>query len=81
MLDVLLIVIFYIVLATTGLALVVLFLLLHEGYEMTKEQKEVKPEKNYIYDYGLTRRELNRVVAQVMKYDRQRTVRKRGYSW
>lgn len=81
MIDTLLTVIFYIGLMTTGFALVVLFLLLHEGYEMTKEQKEVKPEKNYIYDYGLTRRELNRVVAQVMKYDRQRTVRKRGYRW
>lgn len=80
MLDTLLTVIFYIGLVTTGFALVVLFLLLHEGYEMTKEQKE-KPERAYIYDYGLTRHELNRVVAQVMKYDRQRTVRKRGYSW
>lgn len=81
MIDALLTVIFYIGLVTTGLALVVLFLLLHEGYEMTKKQKEVKPEKNYIYDYGLTRHELNRIVAQVMKNDRQRTVRKRGYSW
>lgn len=81
MLDTLLTVIFYIGLATTGLALVVLFLLLHKGYEMTKEQKEAKPEKNYIFDYGLTRHELNRVVAQVMKNDRQRTVRKRGYRW
>ena len=80
MLDTLLTVIFYIGLVTTGLALVVLFLLLHEGYEMTKEQKE-KPERAYIYDCGLTRRELNRVVAQVMKNDRQRTVRKRGYRW
>ena len=81
MLDTLLTVIFYIGLVTTGLALVVLFILLHEGYEMTKEQKEVRTEKNYIYNYGLTRHELNRVVAQVMKNDRQRTVRKRGYSW
>lgn len=81
MIDALLTVIFYLGLVTTGLALVVLFLLLHEGYEMTKEQKEVKPEKNYIFDYGLTRHELNRVVAQVMKNDRQRTVRKRGYKW
>ena len=81
MIDALLTIIFYIGLATTGLALVVLFLLLHEGYEMTKEQKRVKLEKNYIYDYGLTRHELNRVVAQVMKNDRQRTVRKRGYRW
>lgn len=80
MLNTLLTVIFYIGLMTTGLALVVLFLLLHEGYEMTKEQK-VKPERAYICDYGLTRHELNRVVAQVMKNDRQRTVRKRGYSW
>lgn len=80
MLDTLLTVIFYIGLVTTGLALVVLFILLHEGYEMTKEQKE-KPECAYIYNYGLTRHELNRVVAQVMKNDRQRTVRKRGYSW
>ena len=81
MLDTLLTVIFYIVLMTTGLALVVLFLLLHEGYEMTEEQKEVKPEKNYISDHGLNRHGLNRVVAQVMKNDRQRTVRKRGYRW
>lgn len=81
MIDSLLTVIFYIGLVTTGLALVVLFLLLHEGYEMTKEQKEVNPEKNYIFDYGLTRHELNRVVAQVMKNDRQRTVSKRGYRW
>lgn len=81
MIDTLLTIIFYIGLVTTGLALVVLFLLLHEGYEMTKKQKEVKPEKNYIFDYGLTRHELNRIVAQVMKNDRQRTVRKRGYRW
>ena len=81
MIDALLTIIFYIGLATTGLALVVLFLLLHEGYEMTKEQKETKLEKNYIFDYGLTRHELNRVVAQVMKNDRQRIVRKRGYRW
>lgn len=81
MIDALLTVIFYIGLATTGFALVVLFILLHEGYEMTKEQKETKLEKNYIFDYGLTRHELNRVVAQVMKNDRQRTVRKRGYRW
>lgn len=80
MLDTLLTVIFYIVLMTTGLALVVLFVLLHEGYEMTKEQKE-KPEHTYTYNYGLTRHELNRVVAQVMKNDRQRIVRKRGYRW
>ena len=80
MLDALLTVIFYIGLVTTGLALVVLFILLCEGYEMTKEQKE-KPERTYIYDYGLTRHELNRVVAQVMNNDRQRTVRKRGYRW
>ena len=81
MLNTLLTVIFYIGLMTTGLALVVLFVLLHEGYEMTKEQKEVKPKKNYIFDYGLNRHELNRVVAQVMKNDRRRTVRKRGYRW
>ena len=81
MLNTLLTVIFYIGLVTTGLALVVFFLLLHEGYEMTKEQKESKPEKNYIFDYGLTRHELNHVVAQVMKNDRRRTVRKRGYRW
>ena len=80
MIDFFLLGLFYIVLVTTGLALVVLFLLLHEGYEMTKEQKE-KPEHTYTYNYGLTRHELNRVVAQVMKNDRQRTVRKRGYSW
>ena len=80
MLDTLLTGIFYIGLVTTGLVLVVLFLLLHEGYEMTKEQKE-KPERNYICNYGLARHELNRVVAQVMKNDRQRTVRKRGYRW
>lgn len=81
MIDALLTVIFYLGLVTTGLALVVFFILLHEGYEMTKEQKETKLEKNYIFDYGLTRHELNRVVAQVMKNDRQRTVRKRGYRW
>lgn len=81
MLDTLLTIIFYIGLVTTGFALVVLFLLLHEGYEMTKEQKEVKPEKNYIHDYGLTRHELDHVVAQVMKYDKQRTIKKRGYKW
>ena len=80
MIDTLLTIIFYIGLMTTGLALVVLFLLLHEGYKMTKEQK-VKPEGAYICDYGLTRHELNHVVAQVMKNDRQRTVRKRGYKW
>ena len=80
MLETLLTIIFYIVLVTTGLALVVLFILLYEGYEITKEQKE-KPERAYIYNYGLTRHELNRVVAQVMKNDRQRTVRKRGYRW
>ena len=81
MIDTLLTIIFYIGLVTTGLVLVVLFILLHEGYEMTKEQKEVRMEKNYIFDYGLNRHELNRVVAQVIKNDRQRTVRKRGYRW
>lgn len=78
MIDTLLTIIFYIGLVATGFALVVLFLLLHEGFVMTKKQK---PERNYIYDYGLTRHELNRVVAQVMKNDRQRTIRKRGYRW
>lgn len=76
MLDFFLFGLFYSGVVAAGISLVVFFMLLCEGYKMTKAQKPVKIEK---VDIGLSKWELDSIVRQVMKNDRQRE--KRGYAW
>ncbi len=76
MIDFFLLGLFYSGVVAASISLVVFFMLLCEGYKMTKAQKPVKIER---IDIGLSKWELDRIVRKVMKYDRQRE--KRGYAW
>lgn len=76
MIDFFLLGLFYSGVVAAGISLVVFFILLCEGYKMTKAQKPVKIEK---VDIGLSKWELDSIVKQVMKNDQQRE--KRGYAW
>ena len=76
MIDFFLLGLFYSGVVAAGISLVVFFILLCEGYKLTKAQKPVKIER---VDIGLSKWELDSIVRRVMKYDRQRE--KRGYRW
>lgn len=76
MIDFFLLGLFYSGVVAAGISLVVFFMLLCEGYKMTKAQKPVKIEHENL---GLSKWELDSIVRQVMKNDQQRE--KRGYAW
>ena len=78
MVDFFLLGLFYSGVVAAGISLVVFFMLLCEGYKMTKAQRPVKIEK---VDIGLSKWELDSIVRQVMKNDRKRTSGRRGYAW
>ncbi len=78
MIDFFLLGLFYSGVVAAGISLVVFFILLCEGYKMTKAQKPVKIER---VDIGLSKWELDSIVRQVMKNDRKRTSERRGYAW
>jgi len=78
MIDFFLLGLFYSGVVAAGISLVVFFILLCEGYKMTKAQKPVKIEPE---DIGLSKWELDDIVKQVMKNDRKRTSGRRGYAW
>lgn len=78
MINIFLYAVLYFSLAGTCITLVLFFMLLCEGYEMTKAQKPVKMVVEH-EDIGLSRWELNRIVGQVIKNDKKRI--RRGYRW